>query len=58
MNDPSGLKPGQLFKTMDAAAKDFAKIYNKISIKKDKEYASFIYKKTKKNIKIKQLEMV
>jgi hypothetical protein len=33
---------------MDAAAKDFAKIYNKISIKKNREYGTYIYKKTKK----------
>jgi RHS repeat-associated protein len=44
--DPDGMaeKPGDPFKTIEAAAKDFAKIYNVNSIKENKEYATMIYK--------------
>ena len=41
--DPSGNAPGDLFATMDAAAKDFGKYINAKSISVNKEYASFIY---------------
>ena len=36
--------PGDPFKTPDAAAKDFAKLYNDNSIKDNKEFATTIYK--------------
>ena len=41
--DNSGNKPGDLFNTMDEAAKDFAYYINEQSIKEDREYGSFIY---------------
>jgi RHS repeat-associated protein len=43
--DPDGMAPGpgDPFKSADEAAKDFGKIYNKISIQKNVEYATFIY---------------
>ncbi len=44
--DVDGLfvKPGDQFKTPDAAAKDFAKLYNPNSIQDNKELATTIYK--------------
>jgi RHS repeat-associated protein len=44
--DPDGMfeKPGDPFKTPDAAARDFAKLYNDNSIKDKREYATMIYK--------------
>jgi RHS repeat-associated protein len=42
--DGMGVKPGDLFKTVDAAAKDFASYYNGTSIMQNKEFASSIYK--------------
>ena len=38
-----GLEPGDFFLTEEDAAKDFANIYNPVSIKNDVEYATFIY---------------
>ena len=43
--DYNGNKPGDLFKTMDEAARDFANYINQKSIKVDREYASYIYTK-------------
>src|SRR5437588_180876 len=45
--DPDGMRvadPGDKFKTIDAAAKDFAKLYNDNSIINKVEYATTIYK--------------
>ncbi len=42
--DPCGHKPGRLFTRVTEAVMDFADIYNKISIKKNWEYATFIYR--------------
>ncbi|MBQ3055518.1 MAG: DUF4329 domain-containing protein [Oscillospiraceae bacterium] len=41
--DPWGLAPGDWFTTEEDAAKDFAKIYNPISIKENAEYGAYIY---------------
>ena len=41
--DYNGNKPGDLFNTMDEAARDFAFYINKKSINEDVEYASYIY---------------
>ena len=41
-----GNKPGDLFDTMDEAARDFAEYINETSIEVDREYASYIYTKT------------
>ena len=46
MVDYGGNKPGDLFDTMDEAARDFAEYINEKSISVDCEYGSFIYKKT------------
>ena len=46
MADYSGNKPGDLFDTMDEAARDFAEYINEKSIELDREYGSFIYSKT------------
>ena len=46
MVDYGGNKPGDLFDTMDEAARDFAQYINEKSISVDCEYGSFIYKKT------------
>ena len=46
MADYAGNKPGDLFDTMDEAARDFAEYTNGISIVNNREYASYIYKKT------------
>ncbi len=46
MVDYGGNKPGDLFDTMDEAARDFAEFINEKSISVDCEYGSFIYKKT------------
>ena len=45
--DPDGHKYGKLFRSIDAAAKDFGKTTNKKSIKKNREYASVVYLKKK-----------
>lgn len=45
--DPDGMAPfdpGDKFKTVNSAAKDFAKLYNDNSIKDKKEYGTTIYK--------------
>ncbi len=42
-SDPSGLKPYDIFHTMDAAAMDFGQYYNAESIMIDREYASSIF---------------
>ena len=44
--DYSGNKPGDLFDTMDEAARDFAEYINAKSIEDNREYASYIYTKT------------
>ena len=44
--DYNGNKPGDLFNTLDEAARDFAEYINGTSIKVDCEYASYIYTKT------------
>ena len=49
--DQSGSKPGDLFNTMDEAAKDMAICFNAQSIEEDLEYASFIYSVTAKEIR-------
>jgi hypothetical protein len=41
------VKPGDLFTSTDAAAKDFGKYYNGQSIREGREYASAIYKVVK-----------
>ena len=41
--DLYGNKPGDLFDTMDEAARDFANYINEKSIEEDREYGSFIY---------------
>ncbi len=41
--DPDGREAGDLFDTMDEAAKDFAKTYNDDSIKLNRELGSSIY---------------
>jgi RHS repeat-associated protein len=41
--DPDGMGPGDPFKTRNAAAKDWGKIYNAKSINRNSEYASSIY---------------
>jgi len=41
--DIDGKDPGDFFKTTDAAAKDFGKIYNDNSIRSGREYGSRIY---------------
>jgi len=46
MVDYGGNKPGDLFDTMDEAARDFAEYINETSIEVDREYASYIYTKT------------
>ncbi len=45
MVDYGGNKPGDLFDTMDEAAKDFAMIYAQLGYENRVEYASFIYSK-------------
>ena len=45
--DSCGHRPGQLFNSINGAIKDFANIYNKKSINRNKEYATFIYKEKK-----------
>ncbi|MCK7560234.1 hypothetical protein MKQ70_37130 [Chitinophaga sedimenti] len=47
--DPDGMMPGpgDKFKTADAAAMDFGRLYNDNSISKNKEFATFIMKVTK-----------
>ena len=45
--DYSGNKPGDLFDTMDEAARDFAEYINANSIEENREYASYIYSKTR-----------
>lgn len=42
--DPDGRKPGDFFKSINAAAYDFGKYYNDNSIRENKEYGSFIFK--------------
>ena len=44
--DYSGSKPGDLFDTMDDAARDFAEYINAKSISDNREYASYIYTRT------------
>jgi uncharacterized protein RhaS with RHS repeats len=47
--DPDGMEamdPGDRFKTIKAAATDFAKLYNDNSIKDKKEYGAVIYQAT------------
>ncbi len=46
MVDYDGNKPGDLFDTMDEAAKDFAEYINAKSIEENRGYASYIYTKT------------
>ena len=46
MVDYGGNKPGDLFDTMDEAARDFAEYINAKSIEENCEYASYIYIKT------------
>ena len=46
MTDFDGNKPGDLFDTMDEAARDFAEYINRTSIEDNREYASYIYTKT------------
>ena len=46
MVDYGGNKPGDLFDTMDEAARDFAEYINAKSIEDNCEYASYIYTKT------------
>jgi len=41
--DPSGMAPGDLYWTMDTAAKAFAKQYNAKSIRDNREYGAAIY---------------
>ena len=41
--DLSGYYPGDLFPTMDAAARDFGMVYRHMSLEEDREYASSIY---------------
>ena len=48
MFDDLGEKPGELFKTIDKAAIDFAKYYNKKSIKENREFVGYIYMRLKK----------
>jgi RHS repeat-associated protein len=43
--DPWGLKPGQVFPTVDAAAANFGSIYNNDSIINNREYGASIYRK-------------
>jgi RHS repeat-associated protein len=45
--DPDGMNPGDLFPTMNAAASDWGKTYNKTAISKNSEYSSVIYKVVK-----------
>jgi LysM repeat protein len=42
--DPTGMAPGDVFKTPTAAAKDFGKTYNDNSVQMGQEYGSQIYK--------------
>jgi LysM repeat protein len=42
--DPTGMAPGDVFKTPTKAAKDFGKTYNDNSVKMGQEYGSQIYK--------------
>ncbi|MEM1122470.1 MAG: DUF4329 domain-containing protein, partial [Bacteroidota bacterium] len=51
MVDPDGKKPGELFKSRDAAAIDFGKNYNGKSIKDKAEYAARMYR-VKRNGKV------
>ena len=44
--DYGGNKPGDLFDTMDEAARDFAEYINAKSIEENQEYASYMYSKT------------
>ena len=44
--DHDGHKPGDLFDTMDEAARDFANYTNAKSISNNREYASYIYSTT------------
>jgi len=46
MADHSGNKPGDLFDSMDEAARDFANYINGKSISNNAEYASYMYSKT------------
>ena len=46
MVDYGGNKPGDLFNTMDEAARDFAEYINAKSIENNREYASYVYIKT------------
>lgn len=42
-SDPDGRAPHDRFRTPVAAAKDFGRLYNPVSIKKNREYAATIY---------------
>ena len=44
--DYNGREPGDLFDTMDEAARDFAEYINPKSIEDNREYASYIYTRT------------
>ncbi|MBQ7387397.1 MAG: DUF4329 domain-containing protein [Clostridia bacterium] len=44
--DYNGNKPGDLFDTMDEAARDFAQYINAKSIAENREYASYMYTRT------------
>jgi RHS repeat-associated protein len=46
MVDPDGRAPGDVFKSADAAARDFGMFYNKRSISEKQEYGSTIYQVT------------
>ncbi|MCB0628125.1 MAG: SpvB/TcaC N-terminal domain-containing protein [Saprospiraceae bacterium] len=43
LSDPDGQAPHQLFRSPDAAAKDFGRLYNPVSIRKNRELAASIY---------------
>ena len=43
--DPDGCAPGDLFNTVDAAARDFAMIYNAMSINEDLEFGARVFSK-------------
>jgi RHS repeat-associated protein len=42
-SDPDGQAPHQLFRSPDAAAKDFGRLFNPVSIRKNRELAASIY---------------
>ncbi|PHN08263.1 SpvB/TcaC N-terminal domain-containing protein [Flavilitoribacter nigricans] len=42
-SDPDGQAPYQLFRSPTDAAKDFGRLYNPVSIKRNREYAATIY---------------